>query len=360
MPEHPNGRMIDRSGGPESGRKMEEECSTAFGRTYPSAGIVWVQRILARRDRGEVHEGLWEDPQGILGGYVVWEAVPSAGRRIVLWFLDEAHRSPESLRALFEALEYFEPRAGPVFVVPDALPGATEEEQSVVLGAAGMVHLLQERLIFPRGQEVPAALLAQAWRLRYPTPADAKEVLDVACRAYWDYPGQLLWVSVDLERDLTSSAVREGRHSVVPEATFVLQVRGRIRGNVVTCRDPTGPYIDSIQVDPHWQGRGLGRALLVRALGALREKSGPEDVRLTYLRQNEKGGRPLSLRGLRSSAGSRAPWERVLDASEDAAVGARSPCEREVPVTLREYPADGSRTGRGHTANRSEFERRCR
>ena len=72
----------------------------------------------------------------------------------------------------------------------------------------------------------------------------------------------------------------------VPEASFGLSVGGELRGAVITSRDDRGPYIDSIQVDPRWQGRGMGRALLVRALGALQDAGNRDDVGLVYLRQN--------------------------------------------------------------------------
>jgi GNAT superfamily N-acetyltransferase len=292
LPGPPHGRVVDCSDHPGSAEEMERACQVDLERSYPEGGAAWWQTTLARRDRGEVHGALWEDATGVVGGYVFWEAIPSAGRRIVLWFLDRGHRRGASLKAIWDAFEEFEPLSGPVFVAPDTLPGVQEEERSTVLRGVGMIPLSYEWMTFGTGREVPAAPIGVAWRIRSTRPEDAKEVLAVACRAYWDYPGQLLWPHVNLERDLAQYAegVRSGRPPVIPEATLVLEVHGQIRGNVVARRDAAGPTIESIQVDPGMQGRGVGRALLVHALSALREHRTTEEVRLNYLRQNGKGG----------------------------------------------------------------------
>lgn len=292
MTEPASGRIVDAGPSSKRDRGMEEACVAAFGRFDPVRGAEGVRGILSRRDRGELQLGYWETRDGELAGCVAWEAVRSVGRRIALWFLEERHLSAESAGEMLRAFEELEPLAGPTFLVPDALPGLPLEAEADVLGPAGMVHFERERMVFPRGSEVPAAPLGSDWSIRHPTPEDATETFEVACRAYWDYPGQLEWPGVDLERDLALYVghLRDRQHTVVPEATFVVLVQGQIRGNVVTRRDPTGPYIDSIQVDPRWHGRGLGRALMVRALEALRAGGPPEVVRLTYLQQNERAG----------------------------------------------------------------------
>jgi ribosomal protein S18 acetylase RimI-like enzyme len=274
-----------------SARSLEARCRDGFEEFAPGTGADWVDSVLARRARGEVTTGLWEDDGGVPRGWVAWEKVPSVGRRVVLAYLTEPHRSAEGLADLLRAFEAAEPLAGPTFYVPDAIPGVSPEAQEEVLTTMGMVHFDRERVLFPHTQGVPAAMVHGTWRFRAPTPADAVDLLRLTCRAYRDYPGQLEWAHVDLVRDLIlyADSLREHPESVVPEAGWVVSVGGGIRGSVVARRGANGRrYIDSLQVDPSWHGRGLGRALMVRALSALREHRPEEDVRLNYLRQNER------------------------------------------------------------------------
>jgi ribosomal protein S18 acetylase RimI-like enzyme len=284
------GRM--RLGGESAAelRRMEELARTDFERFDPAGGADWVGKVLGRRERGEVRTGVWEDGTTHPGGWLAWESVPSAGRRVVLSFLEPSHRSGTFLGEMLTAFGEFEPLSGPAFFLPDAIPGLSLDEQSTVLESAGWIHFDRWRMIFPRELEVAAAPLQMAWRFRSLTPEDERELFELYCRAYRDYPGQLEWAHVELERDMIdyTEHIRTTTASIVPGATLVALVEGHVRGSVIARRDASGPYIDSLQVDPLWHGRGLGRALLVRALSALREGSVPEDVRLKCLGQNER------------------------------------------------------------------------
>jgi ribosomal protein S18 acetylase RimI-like enzyme len=300
-------RAVDRPA--ESLGVRDEEIREAFERSYPSTGAEWVATLFGRRDRGGLRWGQFEARDGSPLGAVGWELVPRVGRRVALWYLDPGHATGAALGATLRAFEEFDALNGPPFFWPDAVPGVSVEEQARVLEPAGLIHFDRARMVFPRRAEVPGAALGRGWRLRHPTPADDVELFEVARRAYRDYPGQLEWTYVDLERDLSLYAehLRDRPASVVREATFVAEVRGRVRGNVVTRRTAAGPCIDSVQVDPRWQGRGLGRALMVRALDALAAGPVREDVRLRYLRQNERGGRLYRSVGFRPEPQARGP-----------------------------------------------------
>ncbi len=271
-------------------RRVEEACRDGFGRWVPNGGAEWVGRVLARRDRGEVQMAVWEVDPALPAGCVVWEPVPGVGRRVILAFLEPNHRSPGSLGEMLRAFEEFEPLVGPAFLLPDAIPDLALEEQSACLEPAGWVHFDRMRMVFGPGQEVPGAPLQKAWQFRSLQSEDGPEMLELTCRAYRDYPGQLEWTHVDLERDLIEYAdlLRSPAGSVVADSTFVVRVEGAIRGSVVTRRDASGTYVHSLQVDPRWHGRGLGRALLVRALTSLRDRGPPQEVWLRCLRQNER------------------------------------------------------------------------
>jgi putative acetyltransferase len=290
--------------------RVETELAEEYERSYPGRGRTRVTAVLARRTAGEVAAALWFPRADRPAGWLAWEAIPRAGRRVVLWYLDPARRSVESLLAMLDAFEADDPLRGPAFLVPDDLPGILWEAQGPTFEAADRVHFDHVRVTFPPDAEVPAAPLGRAWRIRHPTPEDGPALIQIASRAYRDYPGRLAWTTLDLERDITDyyARVLPQLHQTLPSATFVAEVGGGVRGNVVVSRKASGPYIDSIQVDPRWHGRGLGRALLVHALAALRAEAPRDPIDLTYLRQNERAGALYRSVGFVPAAEPRVAW----------------------------------------------------
>ncbi len=286
------GTCIDLRDRADEALRWEEACAAAYERIRPDSGPAHVHRIFRSAETGERTLTEWVDPHGAPAGVLVWEPVPEVGRRVVLGYLDSAHQDRSSFAALLTAFESFEPTRGPVFVIPDGLPGLLADDQAAVLEAADWIRLEEVTLVFPSSAPVPGATLGRDWTIRPPTADDRPALLTLAARAYREYPGQLGWPQVDLERDLTLylDQLGTGRHRVIASATFVLVVGPSLAGHIVTSRDDHGPFIDSVQVDPRWQGRGIGRALLVRSLQALRDAGSSEEVAVVYLRQNSRAG----------------------------------------------------------------------
>jgi ribosomal protein S18 acetylase RimI-like enzyme len=286
------GACSDGRDDPAATERLAAECADAVERTQPDSGPAFVRSVFDTVRSGRRSVALWHDARGEVSGFVAWEVVPEVGRRIDLWYLDRRHQNRDGLAALLDGFEAFEPLRGPVFVAPGAIAGVPRDDEAAVLSAADMIHLEHEALAFRAGREVPGAIVGDRWRFRPVEPGDRDALLALSGRAYREYPGQLWWTHVDLERDLAEywNVLANGGHTVLPEGTFVLLADRAVRGWIVTSRDPSGPYIDSVQVDPKWQGRGIGRALLVRALTGLRDAGVEDDVGLVYLKENARAG----------------------------------------------------------------------
>ena len=96
-------------------------------------------------------------------------------------------------------------------------------------------------------------------RIRRARPDDAETLSRVAFRAKasWGYPRE--WLTAwDAALTVSEPYVRE--HGV-----FVADAAGRIAGFVAVEAGPP-PEIGHLWVDPEWQGEGIGRALVDRAV----------------------------------------------------------------------------------------------
>jgi GNAT superfamily N-acetyltransferase len=273
-------------------QRLDKECEDAFDKLDPKAGRNWVKFVTEGKATGKMSVSYWANPGGTICGYVAWETIPGVGRRVNLLFLDNAHQTTSDLRSLLEDLGETDKTDGPVFAIfPDGMPGFYKERQALIFGPAGFVHFDRVTMVFPKDKRVPAATELTGWEFRHPLPEDETEIIDLACRAYCNYEEQLVWPMVNLEQDQAAwvNYIRD-EETVVREACFVLVAGEKIRGHVTVIRGPDGPYIANIMVDPSWQGKGIGKALLIRALRVLRADGAEEDVQLFYIRQNVPAG----------------------------------------------------------------------
>jgi hypothetical protein len=171
----------------------------------------------------------------------------AAGLRIRgIWFEPPGS---SSLRELLSDLERERPE--PVEVVTDLIPGVSPAEQAAFFESRGFWHrknVLMRREGGPLTVPVP-----QNPEVRSIRPGDLPEVVEVYERAYRERPGEW-WESEppnsrdDAEASVLCFATPAGAWTPIflPEASFVWESAGRIRGAVLLDRErPSSPTSSS-------------------------------------------------------------------------------------------------------------------
>jgi ribosomal protein S18 acetylase RimI-like enzyme len=83
----------------------------------------------------------------------------------------------------------------------------------------------------------------------------------------------LLYLDPERDAELTTREILNGRWGeFLPWASPVVERGGAIRAAVLVVRASYGPLIADVMVDPTVRGQGLGRAVLLAAVAALRER----------------------------------------------------------------------------------------
>lgn len=112
--------------------------------------------------------------------------------------------------------------------------------------------------------------------LRRAGPADAAAIRALAERAYGK------WVPV-IGRP-PRPMVADYAEMLEDHRIDLHEIDGRLVGSIATKLHDTFMFIESVAVDPHWQGQGIGRALLAHAEELTREAGLPEIRLLTNAR----------------------------------------------------------------------------
>lgn len=207
-------------------------------------------------------------------GLVLWEGTPELGREVKVVHLDGESRSPALYATL---LGLAEREAGPFSLLPASWKGLTVTEEETLLLDRGYLRFARSEMRLPAEAAVPSAPAPSSWAMR-PVRRDDEPVLTAlhaaAFRGHFD--SYLFRSEPDPVRD-SAVAVHDmltGRWGeFLPWASFLASTtEGSPLGSSMFVRAPYGPLLVSLQVDPSAQGRGIGRALTIASVRALRER----------------------------------------------------------------------------------------
>ncbi|MGA9839169.1 MAG: GNAT family N-acetyltransferase [Thermoplasmata archaeon] len=206
-------------------------------------------------------------------GVALWERPTALGATLQVMFGIEAHQTPADYRAFLREVQS---TAGPVLFAPGRLAGLTGDQESEVMESLGFARFSRSEMRFPPQSRTPDRATGPAGRLRDARPEDQPALARLHEQAYRGHFDRYLFLAdPDPVRD-AEIALRDifgGRWGeFLPWASPVLDGESGLAAASLVVRAPYGPLIADVMVDPALQGRGLGRAVLVSTVRALRAR----------------------------------------------------------------------------------------
>ncbi len=266
--------------------RLIENHRRALASAYPSCGVRQADALERQLAGGAVSATVWRSPEGGASGLAWFDSARGEDRIHGLWL---EPWNPAHLSAFLDDFEG--ERFRPTVAVTDLLPGVPDEDQAPYFERRGFWH--RSKVLMRRGPEVPPPPEATTPSLRGIQRRDLEPVVDVYVKAYSERAGEFwTWNRDDLaaraeaRRDVGGQLTDAGEWAprFLPEASFVWEESGRVRGAVLVERGTNGaPWISDLVVDPGVQRRGIGRALLEGALRAL-SRGHPVAIELCAIR----------------------------------------------------------------------------
>jgi ribosomal protein S18 acetylase RimI-like enzyme len=221
--------------------------------------------ILRSRSEHQVNDLLWWDGEllvGFLGIYCF-----DGHNAELVGMVDPTFRRRGIARALIDAAEslcHDRSYASVLLVVPRDSSGG----QLVALKRGATLHHSEHVLVL-RGPILGEASELD-YTLRSASVQDASTVTRLLAAAFGYAPDDIA------ERLATDAA-----------STLIIEVDGRAIGTVRTTREGDAGGVYGFAVDPSWQGRGIGRAVLRRVCEQLRH-DGAQHIGLEVATENER------------------------------------------------------------------------
>ncbi|HTZ62395.1 MAG TPA: GNAT family N-acetyltransferase [Thermoplasmata archaeon] len=204
-------------------------------------------------------------------GIALWGEPLATGLMVEVMYLEPEARSAAAYIDFYRAVGA---ASGPIAFAPGRLAGLPETEEERVMRALGFERFARSEMRLPREAELPPT--SDALTLRTVAPADAPPLARLLDRAYVHQLDRYLFqIDSDPQRDaeLQIREIFDGRWGeFLPEASFVVPGPRGLDASTLVVRASYGPLIAQVMVDPDRQGQGLGRAVLVATVRALRAR----------------------------------------------------------------------------------------
>jgi ribosomal protein S18 acetylase RimI-like enzyme len=249
------------------------EAATAVANDWrPAQDPEPVARHVEELLRSGLGEGRLVTRAGTLLGLVLWDR-PSRLRLVLgTVILAEAHRSVAEYRAVLEAVGEF----GRLHLVPSPLVGLAPEEESGLLTSLRFARFGRTEMRRPVGEAGPDQAPPAGVTLRPARADDAPRFATVLAAAFERHFDRYLF---QFDEDYAADTARSVAEILAGQygeylawASGVAERDGAAVGALLMVRAPPGPMIINVAVDPLEQGRGVGRALVLASLRALRDR----------------------------------------------------------------------------------------
>jgi ribosomal protein S18 acetylase RimI-like enzyme len=223
------------------------------------------------RTEGAVMRGADGHPWGV----AIWTPLKGIGRRVSPTFVAKAHQDPtgwtEFLRLLLEAPD----PAGPPVVLNFPMPGIAEPDAAAFLVPRGFRAFHRFDLVFPAAAPLPPEpnRPLSSGQIRPLTRADAEPLATLGANCYANSIDRFLFGEETDALVASREILRmlfDGRFGTfAPEASFGLDIDGKLLGATIVTRRPTHWLLADVEVDPSVQGRGHAHRLVRATLEAL-------------------------------------------------------------------------------------------
>jgi len=275
IPPSPSGDLLPLSSEPQDAdalvsEAVAEACRHTIPMQDPAPRIERAVKWL----RSSSGEGRLFRTDGGVSGIVVWESGHPAGFHVEVLYLRPSSNPTREYRTFLERIQT---ECGPVALLPGHLAGLTPEAEAALMRELGFAPFGRSEMRFPPDAPLPPARVVTGIRLRPLRPDDEPELARLHAAAFGPtFDFYLFQIDTDAARD-SALAVRDmlgGRYGeCLAWASYVAETGdGTLRGGCIFVRAPYGPLLVSVHVDPAAQGTGIGRALVVASVRALRER----------------------------------------------------------------------------------------
>ena len=242
-------------------------------RNDPEAEVTPFLSMVEREVADGTAAGVLQVEDGRLVGIALWEAPNSLGATLQVVFTVEGRQTTEHYSSFLAEVTRV---SGPIVFAPGRLAGLTEADESDVMGRLGFARFSRSEMRFPPEALTPDEAPAPSVRLRGFRPDDQAALARLHEAAYRGHFDQYLFLAdPDPVRD-AEIAMRDvigGRWGeFLPWASPVVDGEAGLAAASLVVRAPYGPLIADVMVDPRQQGHGLGRAVLVATISALRAR----------------------------------------------------------------------------------------
>ncbi len=235
-------------------------------------------------------------------GFVLHPKVTSAGIEATTLYLTPENRTARAFREAMETLL----QQSSIFTITAWSPGLNPYVAGPILRRLGFRRAHREWLdLNPmRFRADPAA--RDSPEIRLLRKSDEKDIVELSSRAYAHHIDSAFGPGGDVRvwaPDYVRELFANRRRPIDYHCSFVYARKGRLVGDVIVIKGDEGPHIMDLGVDPSNRGRGIGTALMHRALGALSSRR-VKRVDLSVTVENPTGARWLYRRmGFRRALG---------------------------------------------------------
>ena len=224
---------------------------------------------------GKAAGGLLRGPDGRPWGLALWSVLRGKGRRVSPIYLARAHQNPTDWTTFLTGLLERSDPAGPVLMFETPLPGFEEAEALALLSPRGFQPYHRFGLSYPPGGPLPSApsRTMDRGKIRTVGSEDWEPLAALTAVCYADSIDRFLFGEevepLAAARSLLRSLFDGEYGAFAPEASFGLEVDGRLLGTTLVTRRPNYNLLADVEVHPSVQGQGHARRLIRASLKAL-------------------------------------------------------------------------------------------